>query len=117
MELITVQSEKDIKTLLLKEMELAKTERLLIILSKSRFDEFQTRNDVKKIFFNNGDRLFLSDDINYSIYENKHILSCNYYGIITFCIIAGLYIVKDFIFTNIPYFSYELEASKIHFIV
>ncbi len=114
MELINIQSEKDIKTLLLEEMELAETERVLIILSKNRFDEFRKREDVRENFYSNVDRVSSGNDINYSIYENKNIVTCRHYITFAFSIISGLYIVKDFSTMKSP--AYEAEVSKIHFI-
>lgn len=114
MKLITIKSEKDIKTLLLEEMQNAKNERALIILSKKRFNEFVTRIDVMRDSYDHGDWVIESDDIVYSIYENEKVLCCKCYGTITFSLRTGLYIVKEF--SNFSHFKCAEETTKIRFI-
>ncbi len=115
MELVTIQSEKDIKTLLLEEMKLAETEHVLIILSKNRFDEFQKREDVRKISYDEGNKVSSSSDITYSFDENENnIASYHYYITFTFFIIAELYVVKDF--STMHRSAYGAGTSEIHFI-
>lgn len=113
MELKSIKSEKDVKTLLFEEMEKSKITKSIIMLSRNRFKEFIERNDVKKDLYVCG-RFSSIDDIKYYIYENEHIVTCKCYGLITFTIVAGVVMVEDF-----DYFGYPNgmeETKEIHFI-